>query len=157
MNALKKHTHKRIDQLEMAMADAVMSGEAEEIICPLEHKFVNGWYERTIFMPANKDGKLNVITSKIHNSKHEFVLSKGVVAVRINEGQWNLLVAPYYGWTYPGTRRVLAIFVDAVWTTYHKLKKGETTPEQVEKRIIKKHKHPFIEMKKNCSQLIDKK
>ncbi len=70
--------------------------------------------------------------------------------------------APYLGETLPGTRRILFIIEKTKWTTFHPLEPGETTPEQVEARIIKKHRHPFIEMKKelnnrltNLSQLIE--
>lgn len=134
------------------MADAVMSGAMEEVVCPLEHKFVNGWYERTVTMFRGM-----VVVSKIHKTNHEYVISEGVVAVKVNDGGWNLLKAPYHGETKAGTRRVLYIVENTRWTTYHRLKDGETTPEQVEKRIIKKHKHPFIEMKNNYSQITDNK
>lgn len=145
---LTKTINKRIDELEQVMAEGVANGTLINVECELEHRFNNGFYERTITMERGL-----LICSKIHLSRHEFVISKGVVAVKVNDGKWNLLEAPYYGWTMPNTRRVLFIIETATWTTYHRLEEGETTPEQVEARIIKKHNHPYIEMKKQMEVL----
>ena len=71
--------------------------------------------------------------------------------VCIDGGEWVELTAPYTGITKPGTRRVLYILEDCVWTTYHPYKtiKGTegalTESEQlkiidkIENRIIEKH------------------
>lgn len=139
---LNKKINERIDQLELAMAEAIESGDAGSVDFPLLHEFHDGFYHRTIFMPANV-----LICSKIHKTKHEFDVWKGVVAVKVNAGKWKLIKAPYKGVTLPGTRRVLFVIEDCLWTTHHKLEEGETTPEQVEDRIIQKHNHPFIEYK----------
>lgn len=86
-----------------------------QVICPLNHLFTPGMYIRTIFMPAG-----TMHTSVIHNTTHPYVVTKGKVNVEIN-GQIEAITAPYYGITYPGTRRVLYIMEDCVWTTYHPL------------------------------------
>ena len=100
-----------IDKLE-----SVMLEQGEVVDCPLVHRFTDGMYIRQIFMP-----KGTVITSKIHKTQHPFTVSLGAVAVSIDGGEWDRIVAPYTGITNPGTRRVLYIMEDCIWTTYHPL------------------------------------
>jgi hypothetical protein len=106
---IKRVNDKRIDELELKMAT-----EFPMVDCPLVHRFTNGMYIREIFMP-----KGTLITSKIHKTQHPFTVSKGVVSVKIDSGEWQTIEAPYTGITQAGTRRVLLIHEDCVWTTYH--------------------------------------
>lgn len=99
----------RLDQLEMEML-----GSAVQVDPMLIHYFTPGLYAREIYMPAG-----TLIISKIHRTEHPFVISKGSAYVKINEHDWELLEAPYTGITHPGTRRVLLIEEDCIWTTFH--------------------------------------
>lgn len=128
-----------IDKLE-----SVMLEQGEVVNCPLVHRFTDGMYIRQIFMP-----KGTVITSKIHKTQHPFTVSLGAVAVSIDGGEWDHIVAPYTGITNPGTRRVLYIMEDCIWTTYHPLPdmKSEyndlddidTILNDIEERILEPH------------------
>lgn len=131
------------DRIEVGMTNF------ENVECPLSHKFVGGIYVREILMPAG-----TLVASKIHKTEHPFIVSKGEVLVRVNGGEWQRIVAPYSGITYPGTRRLLYIIEDTLWGTYHVTQPGETTPEQVEDRIILKHKHPYIELRKEVEDFL---
>lgn len=89
----------------------------EQVDCPLIHLFTPGMYIREIFMP-----KGTVIVSKIHNTTHPYIVSKGVVAVYNSEKDFSgVIEAPFTGITYPNTRRVLEIIEDTIWTTFHPL------------------------------------
>ena len=116
--------HERFDEIEAAMFDF------PPIEMPVEHLFTPGIYARQIFMPAG-----TLLTSKIHKTEHPFVISKGVVSVW-NNGKAELLRAPHHGVTYPGTRRILYIHEDCIWTTYHAT--TETDPAKIEEVIIEK-------------------
>jgi len=72
--------------------------------------------------------------SKIHKSRHQFVILQGAALVRHNGGPWIQMVAPYHGITEPGTWRELFVLMDTVWLTMHPTDK--TTVEEVEKDII---------------------
>ena len=96
---------------------------------PVVHRFTPGLYIREIFMPAG-----SVLTSKIHKTEHPFVISKGVVSVWTAEEGTITLNAPYTGITKPGTRRVLFIHEDTIWTTFHVGE--ENNVEAIEDRII---------------------
>jgi hypothetical protein len=113
----------KIDELEQVMA------QAEPLDCPVTHRFTPGLYIREIFMPAGA-----VITSKIHNTQHPYVVTKGRVSVWIEDTGWVLIEAPYTGITNPGTRRVLLVHEDTVWTTFHPTTK--TTVAEIEQDII---------------------
>lgn len=78
------------------------------------HDFCPGMYARTIFMPAGM-----FCTSQIHKTQHFFVVSKGSCTVVDTLGNKTLIEAPYLGVTLPGTKRVLHIHEDCIWTTFH--------------------------------------
>jgi len=101
-----------VDNIEAAM----MQLPDELIDGPLVHKFTEGIYIREIFMPAG-----SLWTSKIHKTEHPYVVSYGKVAVSIDAQEWYEITAPYTGITNPGTRRVLFIIEDCIWTTFHRI------------------------------------
>lgn len=107
-----------------------------QVECPLLHVFTPkgpdtpaGLYTRQITMPAG-----SLIVSKIHKTEHPYIISKGRVLVWIDETGWQQLQAPHMGITKPGTRRVLIVLEETVWTTFHV--GNETTVEEIEARII---------------------
>jgi len=118
-------------ELKLDVLQAAMS-QLPQVNCPLVHRFTPGMYVREIFMPAG-----SWIISKIHKTEHPFVISKGVVSVWIEGDGWVTFKAPHTGITKPGTRRVLCVHEDCVWTTFHVTDKK--TPEAVEEDIIEKH------------------
>lgn len=91
---------------------------------PLRHVFTPGLYTREITMPAG-----TLLTSRIHLFEHPFVISKGAVSVWSDEHGWERFQAPYLGITKPGTRRVLYIHEETVWTTFHVT--NETDPDKI--------------------------
>lgn len=138
---------RRLDALSAILA------KAPKATLKLFHTFLPGLYVRTIHMPEGA-----VVVSKIHKTRHPWFLMAGRVSVRDNDGAWNEFAAPYNGITEPGTRRVVIIREDAVWTTVHATTK--TTPEEVEADIISKHDDhldgevPLIEEGGTCHLLL---
>lgn len=74
------------------------------------------------------------ILSKVHKTKHQFVILQGAALVSHNGAQPIMMVAPYHGITEPGTWRELFIVMDSVWLTMHPTNK--TTVKEVEEEII---------------------
>jgi hypothetical protein len=99
----------RLDELEVAMLE-----NCEPVHCLTTHMFTDGMYIREIFMPAG-----SLITSKVHKTEHPYIVSYGKVAVSIDGNDWIEITAPYTNITKPGTRRVLYILEDCIWTTFH--------------------------------------
>lgn len=82
-----------------------------------------GLYSREINL-----SKGTLLTSKIHRQHHQFIISKGSILVtNVLTDETELMVAPYHGITYPGTRRVLYVFEDTVWTTMHPTNRIDST------------------------------
>jgi hypothetical protein len=82
---------------------------------PVRHHFTPGLYCREITMQKGA-----VLTSAIHRTEHPFVVSKGRCLVYLNRDDgWQEIRAPYFGVTKPGSRRVLVILEETVWTTFH--------------------------------------
>jgi hypothetical protein len=130
----------RIDELE-----ATIIQEADSLIdAPLVHKFTDGMYIREIFMPAG-----SLWTSKIHKTEHPYVVSYGKVAVSIDADEWYEITAPYTGITTPGTRRVLFILEDCIWTTFHRIdgmksEYNDLNKEEIEE-IVKNIENKILE------------
>ena len=102
---------------------------------PLTHRFTDGMYIREIIMPAG-----SMWTSKIHKTEHPYVVSYGKAAVSIDGQEWYEIIAPYTGITKPGTRRVLYILEDCVWTTFHRIEGmksefNDLSEEEIEKIV----------------------
>lgn len=136
----------RIDQLE---TEIIMNHTPVNI--PVRHLFAKGMYIREVAIPAGL-----LLTSKIHKREHPFTLSKGVVNVRDQSGEWVTLTAPYTGITAKGTRRVVVVVEDCVWTTYHTYssitgrenefsdQEKEKITDRIESRIIQKRNNLFL-------------
>ncbi len=103
--------------------DAVTEGMEQQQL-PLHHVFTPGLYVREVFMP-----KGSIVTTRIHLTEHPFVISAGVVSVWSDETGWKLLRAPHTGVTKPGTRRLLYIHEDTIWSTFHVTDK--TNPDEI--------------------------
>ena len=131
----------RLDELEVAMLE-----NCEPVHCLTTHRFTDGMYIREIFMPAG-----SLITSKIHKTEHPYTVSYGKAAVSIDNGEWLEITAPYTGITKAGTRRVLYIIEDCIWTTYHNFdgvssdynefsdEEKEKIVEKIEEKILEPH------------------
>ena len=120
----------------MVKAGALRSHDTEREM-PVTHRFTPGLYVREIFMPAG-----HLVISKIHKTEHPFVISKGKVAVFIEEDGWQVFAAPHTGITKPGTQRVLFIIEDTVWLTFHPTQL--TDVDAIEEEIIEKRDNPLL-------------
>jgi hypothetical protein len=131
-------------------AEAILA-QLPKVECPLRHTFTKGLYIREIFMPAG-----TMITTKIHNTEHPFIVSQGKLNVLLN-GEMQHIEAPYRGITRPGTRRVIYILEDTIWTTFHPLpyitgKENDWSEEDIlkltdsiESEIIEYHDNPLLD------------
>lgn len=129
---------KTIDEIEVALQ------ELEDPGLKWRHFFYPGTYCREMWVPAGA-----VVTSKIHKTEHQFVLSAGALIVRTDNDEI-FLEAPYLGITKPGTRRVAYFPVDSVWTTIHKIpwitgEETESDLERIEDELIEKYQNPLLE------------
>lgn len=121
-----------VDQLEAQLEEVAMPE-----IFKMEHEFGEGVYQRTIAMPTGA-----LLTSKIHAQRHPFTVHAGVVFV-ISQGHAECICAPYKGWTEPGTRRILLVAHDCVWSTVHANPDNGTDLAKIEDRIIIKRDRHF--------------
>jgi len=131
----------RLDELEVALLE-----NCEPVHCLTTHMFTDGMYIREIFMPAG-----SLITSKVHKTEHPYIVSYGKVAVSIDGDDWDEITAPYTGITKPGTRRVLYIIEDCIWTTFHRVDdmkseyndlnddEKENIVKEIEEKILEPH------------------
>ena len=58
-------------------------------------------------------------TTRVHRTEHQFIISKGKVRIWMDGKGWQVFAAPYHGITKPGTKRVLDILEDLIFTTFH--------------------------------------
>lgn len=132
-----------IDEVERRIINNIpgseFQGRCEQIsFLPLKHRFTPGMYVREIFMPAG-----SIITTQIHKTEHPFVISKGRCLVYLNhEHTWKELAAPHTGITYPGTRRILFILEDTIWTTFHPTELTDLW--EIEKHLSEDYINPLL-------------
>lgn len=125
-----KSVDEALDFLELRMSEL----PEQMIDCPLDHTFTPGLYCRTIYMP-----KGSLIVSRVHNTTHQFIISRGSAMVFTEGKGWEMLEAGLHGITVPGARRLLYITEDCVWSTVHPLgyvKGTENLDKEVEKATV---------------------
>lgn len=106
-------TNDKIDQLEASLENF------EPIKSEVIHGFANGYYIRTVIMPKAEEGKEHIVSSMVHNTTHGYHITSGKVEVISENDGVQLIEAPFWGITTPGTRRVLHIIETTTWTTFH--------------------------------------
>jgi quercetin dioxygenase-like cupin family protein len=124
----KRIYRENIVQLEELIRSVEGSVIGDSDVCPLTHTFTDGIYVRQIFMPKGM-----LIVSKIHKYEHPYFVLSGRVSVLTEDGVQDI-VAPYSGITKPGTKRLLYIHEDTVWTTIHPTKLKDL--KKIEDKII---------------------
>ena len=97
---------------------------------PLKHTFANGCYVREITMPKD-----TLLTSKIHKIKHPYFVLKGDVSILTEKGVVRIK-APFSGITEAGTKRILYMHEETVWTTVHITRHKDL--KKIENQIIAK-------------------
>jgi len=111
----------RVNQLERQMADLPQTfAPANNLFTPVEGHPDLFLYSREITMPAGM-----LLTTLIHRFEHPYIISKGSLAVWDDALGWQRFHAPYRGVTHPGTRRILYIYEETTWTTFHVTKSND--------------------------------
>lgn len=132
----------RLDEIEARLvnrlgAQVQAPGEVLEDF-PVIHRFTPGMYVREIFMPAG-----SIIVSRTHKTEHPFVVSQGRLAVFIEGVGWKEFEAPYTGITKVGTRRLLVVFEDTIWTTFHPT--DLTDLLEIDAALLEPHANPLLQ------------
>jgi hypothetical protein len=139
------HDHLRLDELEDYLL-AGLAGQTAEVFVPVHmpvvHRFSPGLYTREIFMPGEQPGRSGtVLTSRIHETTHQYVVLTGVALVTIPGQEPVRLEAGHVGFTEAGTRRGLYIVEDCRWLTMHVL-----SPKEEEMRHNGTSEKELVEM-----------
>lgn len=108
--------------------------------CPVQHFFAPGSYAREITMPEGM-----VVIGKIHRHAHINVISRGKVRVLTYEGCQEY-EAPCTFVSSPGTKRMVFILDDTVWTTVHVTDKTDLA--EIEREVILQD---YKELETTCS------
>jgi hypothetical protein len=126
--AISESDHLRIDSLEEWM---LLNGQP--VAQPLTHTFLPGLYVRTIHNPAG-----SLITTKIHLTDHPFVLLRGRLRIWVPDqrGSAETLIAPHFGITRAGTRRVILAIEDSTFITFHANPDNCTDLDELERRYV---------------------
>ncbi len=133
--AQRKKFAKKIDALECALIEL---GKVCPAVATTHHTFVDGIYIREFFAKAG-----SVITGITHLTRHPFVISKGVVDVVNEFGDVTRYIAPFTGITEKGTRRVLFVLEDIIWTTFHRTNHTDPDEWAQENTIVENKRLPF--------------
>lgn len=115
----------------LRLQDAIIS-EGRDVgpaSCPVKHHFATGSYGREMTLPAGL-----VVVGKIHKHAHINVISKGRVQVFTEQEGVLELAAPCTFVSSPGTKRVVYVLEETVWTTVHVTDKTDLA--EIEREVI---------------------
>lgn len=115
----------------LRLQDAIIGGglDVGHQSCPVQHHFAPGSYGREMRLPSG----LTVI-GKIHKHAHINVISQGRVLVFTEQEGVLELAAPITFVSSPGTKRVVQVLEDTVWTTVHVTDKTDLA--EIEREVI---------------------
>lgn len=108
-----------------------VEGHAVGDCFPLRHIFAPGVYAREITLPAGA-----ILTGKIHKEEHLNFISKGRVHVYTEQDGLQEFVGPLTMVSKPGTKRVLHVLEETVWTTIHHNPENKTDLLELEDLVI---------------------
>jgi len=139
MNALGPNATEAEATLLVDTVEALIASELPPGTHGLKHTYTPGLYSREIFMP-----QFSLLTSRIHETEHQFIILTGVVMVWTRETGSRVHRAPYEGVTMPGTRRILYTFEDTRWVTFHANPDNLTDPDEILRKITRRHNNPLL-------------
>ena len=115
----------------LRLQDAIVYGglDVGPAACPVQHHFAPGAYGREMTLPAGL-----VVVGKIHKHAHINVISKGRVQVFTEQDGVLELAAPCTFVSSPGTKRVVHVMEETVWTTVHVTDKTDLA--EIEREVI---------------------
>jgi hypothetical protein len=124
--------YKQVEYLESLMINSgspdVVVGNSEAL--PLTHTFCDGIYVREIFL---KQGVVAI--GKIHKHDHAFFLLKGKLMLCTEKGVEEM-IAPCYGKSPAGTKRVVIAVEDSIFVNVHPNPDNEEDIEQLEEKFV---------------------
>ena len=97
---------------------------------PVKNVFTDGQLVREIFNPAGE-----LLVTAIHKISHPYFLLKGEMSIMTEEGE-ERIVAPHYGITKAGTKRIIYAHTDCIFVTVHAT--NETDLNKIEEEIVSK-------------------
>jgi len=101
---------------------------------PTNHLFPRGLYVREVFMK-----KGDIILTRVHMVEHVAIIARGVMLVWCDESGWVKIEAHHTMITKPGTRRLILILEDTLWTTVHPNPENERDPERIVEEVTFAH------------------
>lgn len=114
--------------LDAQLAEMGMERLDGEDPCMLTHRHTKGIYVREFKMKAG-----SIIVSKLHAQEHICIISAGKAVVTTENGT-QIIEAPCTFVSPAGSKRVLLILEDMVWSTVHR--SDETEIEKLEAELI---------------------
>ena len=90
---------------------------------PVKNIFTEGQLVREIFNPAGE-----LLVTAIHKISHPYFLLKGEMSIMTEDGE-ERIVAPHYGITKAGTKRIIFAHTDCIFITVHPTDKKD--PDEV--------------------------
>ncbi len=136
--------YEQVENLERLMINSgspdVVIGNSEAL--PLTHTFCDGVYVREIFL---KQGVVAI--GKIHKHDHVFFLLKGKLMLCTENGVQEM-VAPCYGKSPAGTKRVVVAVEDSVFVNVHPNPDNEEDIDKLEQKFVVSSFEEYNKIKK---------
>jgi hypothetical protein len=125
-------TRDQLADLESRMRAAALAGDQYHVgdYFPLTHRFAEGIYIREIRVPTG-----NVVITKLFKQEHATFLLQGQCIIVTEDGR-RVVTAPDSWITPAGTKRLIYVAEDCIWTTVHANPNDERNVDEIEKFVI---------------------
>lgn len=100
-----------------------------QVDCPVDHKFVEGLYCRTIYIPPG-----SLVIGKRHKKETLNILLQGRISVFNGEDGSDIIEAPHVFVSKANTKKIGYAHTPVLFANIHATEKD--TPEEVEKEVI---------------------
>lgn len=135
--------YQQVEYLEQLLINSgspdIVIGNSDAL--PLTHTFCEGIYIREILLRQGV-----VAIGKIHKHDHAFFLLKGKLMLCTENGVQEM-VAPCYGKSPAGTKRVVVAMEDSVFVNVHPNPDNEENIEQLEQKFVVSSFEEFNKLK----------
>lgn len=109
----------------------------------MESRDVKERISKGLYSRESHAKKNDLIVSLKHKQEHQFVIQKGSCAVFTDGHGWKVMEAGHHGLTTVGTRRLIYVFEDLVFTSFHPIPEDMGINE-VRAYLIDERQNKFI-------------
>lgn len=110
----------------------------------MESRDVKERISKGLYSRESHASKNDLIVSLKHKQEHQFVIQKGSCAVFTDGEGWKVMESGHHGLTTVGTRRLIYVLEDLIFTSFHPIPQ-DMVIDEVRDYLIEKRQNTFMQ------------